>query len=367
MIKVLLVEDSPVALTLLKRMLTSNDQTEVVGTARTGIEALELIPKVNPDVICTDIYMPQMDGLEFTSQVMAKYPRPILVISAGVQNKDTQEVFAILDAGAVDVFPKPAGGLGVDYEVTKKQLINKIKVLSGIKVFTKIRRTTASIMLTKSSISTPETRLSSVVSSSDPDKIRVVAIAASTGGPHAFQEIFSSLTPNFPVPILCVQHISEGFLQGFLNWLKTVCSLRVEIAEHQQVPQPGKIYFPPEHRHLQIDAQGRFNCTLSPPVDGHCPSATALFESVAQFYGKESVGILLTGMGRDGARGLLKIAQAGGLTIAQDESTSVVFGMPQEAIKLGATKTVLPIQEIAPLLINKLMINTKVIAKKPGN
>ncbi|HAC65245.1 MAG TPA: chemotaxis response regulator protein-glutamate methylesterase [Cyanothece sp. UBA12306] len=361
MIKVLLVEDSPVALTLLKRMLNSSGVTEVVGTARSGMEALELIPQVNPDVICTDIYMPQMDGLEFTSEVMEKYPRPILVISASVQKSDTQEVFAILDAGAVDVFPKPVGGLANDYEETKKKLVNKIKILSGIKVFTKKRKVTSDKLRHQPLNVVPKIPSNPVVYSNESHQIRVVAIAASTGGPHAFQEILSPLPANFRVPILCVQHISEGFLQGFLSWLNTVCSLSVEIAQHKQTPQPGRIYFPPEHRHLEIDSQGRFNCVLSPPVDGHCPSATALFQSVAKFYNQDSLGILLTGMGRDGARGLLELAQAGGLTIAQDESTSVVFGMPQEAIKLGAAKKVLPVQEIASFLQQKIMANIQKI------
>lgn len=351
MIKVFLVEDSPVALNILTRMLESSAEIEVVGTAKTGIEALALIPKVNPDVICTDLYMPKMDGLTLTSEIMANFPRPILVISAAVQKQDTQEVFDLLDAGAVDVFPKPDGGLSVQYEDTKQQLINKIKILSGIKVFTKNRQTKNALKFYSSPQRSSEPLSPVTTNKTYQGTIKIIAIGASTGGPNAFQELFGSLPSDFPLPILCVQHISQGFLEGFLAWLQTVCSLKVTIAQHKEKPQPGTIYFPPEHRHLSLDKQGRFDCSLSPPVDSHCPSVTVLLESVAQVYGKDSLGIVLTGMGKDGARGLFKMAQTGALTIAQDEATSVVFGMPQEAIKLGAAQLILPIEKMAPYLL----------------
>ena len=354
MIKVFLVEDSPVALNILTRMLESSPEKEVVGTAKTGVEALELIPKMKPDVICTDLYMPKMDGLTLTSEIMAKCPHPILVVSAAVQKQDTQEVFDLLDAGAVDVFPKPDGGLSLQYEATKQQLINKIKILSGIKVFTRNSQQKNHLK----SYHSPQTVTKKLPPIGNAENyqgnIKILAIGASTGGPNAYQDLLGSLPSNFPIPILCVQHISEGFLDGFIAWLQTVCPLKVTIAQHKEKPLPGTIYFPPEHRHLSLDSQGRFDCSLSPPVDSHCPSVTVLFESVAKVYGKNSLGILLTGMGKDGARGLLKMAQMGALTIAQDEQTSVVFGMPQEAIKLGAARLVLPMETIAPYIVKIL-------------
>ena len=346
-IRVLLVEDSRIALAILKRILNSSPQIEVVGEARTGLEALALIPIVEPDVICTDLHMPQMNGLEFTSEVMALYPRPILVISASVQEDDTHHVFQLLEAGALDIFPKPRAGLVIDDELLNQALIDKITILSGVKVFKKKRKSPAQ----KKKL---EIGKRSTFSFNSYRKPKIVIIGASTGGPQALQEIFSHLPSDFPVPVICVQHICLGFLQGFIDWLASSCRLPIQIAQPGDMPQPGTIYFPPEQQHLEVDAQGRFICSDSPPLDGHRPSVTVTFNSVAKFYGRAIVGILLTGMGRDGAEGMQTIVQAGGFTIAQDESTSIIFGMPKEAIDLGAAKEILPIHEIAPMLLELL-------------
>lgn len=346
-IRVLLVEDSRISLTILKRILNSSPQIEVVGEARTGLEALPLIPQVEPDVICTDLHMPQMDGLEFTYEVMALYPRPILVISASVQEDDPHHVFQLLDAGAVDIFPKPRAGLLMDDDSLKQELINKVKILSGVKVLTKKRKS-------PSSLKRLEAGKFFDFSFNSYFKPKVIVIGASTGGPQALQELFSHLPPDFPIPIICIQHICFGFLHGLIDWLATSCSLPIEIAKPGNIPKPSTIYFPPEQQHLALDDQGRFICSDLPPLEGHRPSATVTFKSVAQFYGKATVGILLTGMGRDGALGMQAIAQSGGFTIAQDEATSVIFGMPKEAIDLGAAKVVLPIQAIAPTLLELL-------------
>ncbi len=337
-IRVLLVEDSQIALIVLKKILNSSPEIEVVGEARSGLEALALIPQVQPDVICTDLYMPKMDGLTFISEVMALYPRPILVISVSVQKDDTHQVFELLNAGALDVFPKPSMGLTIDDELLKQELISKIKVLSGVKVLTKKRKSL-------------EIGNIAALSSNFYPKIKVVVIGASTGGPQALQKLFSRLPSDFPAPIICVQHICLGFLQGLIDWLAKSCQLSIQIAQSGDIPKPGRIYFPAEKQHLELDTQGRFIHSDAPPVVGHRPSVTVTFESVAKFYGKATVGILLTGMGRDGSEGMQAIAQAGGLTVAQDEATCVVFGMPKEAIKLGTVKKVLPIQAIAPMLL----------------
>jgi two-component system chemotaxis response regulator CheB len=341
-IRVLLVEDSQLTLVILRRILKSSPQIEVVGEARTGLEALELIPKVQPDVICTDLHMPQMDGLEFTSEVMALYPRPILVISSWVHEEDNPHVFQLLEAGALDIFPKPSAGLSTDNKLLNQELINKIQILAGVKVFKKKRKPPSQVK-----------RLETF-SSKSYLKPKIVAIGASTGGPQVINELFAQLPSDFPVPVICVQHICLGFLQGFIDWLATSCRLPIQIAQPRDTPKPGTIYFPPEQQHLELDDKGRFICSNSPPLDGHRPSVTVTFKSVAKFYGRATVGILLTGMGRDGAEGMQYIAQAGGLTIAQDEATSVIFGMPKEAIDLGAAKLVLPIQAIAPRLLELL-------------
>lgn len=373
-IRVLLVEDSPVALVILKRILAASPDIEVVGTARHGREALELIPQLQPEVICTDYHMPQMNGLEFTEEVMMRFPRPILVISASVQAENTQTIFKMLNAGAVDVFPKPRSLSIEEYELLKQELISKIKILSGVTVFTRHRRnsnitkpvdrttrTTESnhqeVKLdTKTTISVSRPAGINLPSQSNYSKPKILSIGASTGGPQALNNILSQLPTNFPIPVLCVQHISEGFLQGLVDWLGSECQMPVKIAKFGEIPKPGVIYFPPEGRHLELDKFGKFICNNSPPVSGHRPSVTVTFASVAKCYGAANIAVLLTGMGRDGADGMLAIAQAGGITIAQNEASCVVFGMPKEAIALGAAKHILPVNEIAAMLLKQLKI-----------
>ncbi|MGB7271798.1 MAG: chemotaxis-specific protein-glutamate methyltransferase CheB, partial [Geitlerinemataceae cyanobacterium] len=355
-IQVLLVDDSPVVLMILKRLLDSTPDIEVAGTARNAREALALIPKMHPQVICTDLKMPEMDGIEFIREVMANFPRPILVLSAEVQTQDTQNVFRLLEAGAVDVLPKPMSGVTADLIAIKKELISKIKVLAGVTVFALHRRQTHitrnrlpleqnSLNFTDLSDSfAPRAAIENADFPSLP--IDIVGIGASTGGPQALRSILSQLPEDFRVPVICVQHISLGFLAGLVDWLASECRLPVSIAKTGEIIQPGCIYFPPENRHLEITASGRVIYSLEPPCSGHRPSVTVLFNSIAKSYGAKSMGVLLTGMGKDGARGMQAIANAGGVTIAQNEPTSAVFGMPKEAIELGAVRHILPIGAI---------------------
>jgi two-component system, chemotaxis family, protein-glutamate methylesterase/glutaminase len=355
-IRILLVEDSPVALTILRRVLQDEPDIEVVGTAPNGEEAIKLIPQVKPNLICTDLHMPRMDGLQLTEFVMEHFPCPILVISASVQDEDTDNVFRLLEAGALDIFPKPRTGLVTEYEKSKQDLLARIRVLSGVTVFTQ-RRT---FQDKHSTTVTPAIPLPPISLRRDIRQPQILAIGASTGGPQALHLLFQRLPSNFPVPIVCVQHISEGFLQGLVDWLHRECPFKVTIAQPGVVPQPGVVYFPPERQHLVISPTGKLSLSLESPVMGHRPSVSVLFKSVAQYYRRSCVGVLLTGMGRDGADGLLSIFEAGGITIAQDESTSVVFGMPKEAISLGAAQQVLAIQDIAPFLLNRVFQPTSV-------
>jgi two-component system chemotaxis response regulator CheB len=344
-IRVLLVEDSQIATVILKRILESFPEINVVGTAGTGLEALALIPEVRPDVICTDLHMPEMDGLELTMEVMSQCPHPILVISASVHEEDAHQVFRLLEAGAVDIFPKPLSGLVPNDLTFNQALINKIQILSGVRVFKK--RKAKQAPLNHSQSQPPITSKADFYS-----RPKMVVVGASTGGPQALQELFGMLPPDFPVPVICVQHICPGFLRGFIDWLADSCQLGMQIAQAGEIPKAGHIYFPPEQYHLELDRKGRFTYSDAPPIDGHRPSITATFQSVAQVYGRKTLGILLTGMGHDGAAGMKTIMQAGGVTIAQDKDTSIVFGMPKEAIKLGAASQVLPIQAIAPALLS---------------
>ncbi len=347
-IRLLIVEDSPVALAILQRIFREAPDIEVVGVARNGQEALAMFPMVTPTMICTDLHMPKMNGLELTQEVMARHPCPILVVSASVQEEDTQNVFRILEAGALDIFPKPRTGLASEYEKSKNELLAKIRVLSGVSVFTQRRRGAPPVR--EPLVQQPIVKTTTI----DIRAPRVLAIGASTGGPQALLSIFQQLPKTFPVPILCVQHISEGFLQGLIDWLNSSCSLQVKIASPGEIPQPGVVYFPPERQHLEINPRGQLALAQGAPVSGHCPSVTVMFKSVAAYYRRSAVGVLLTGMGRDGADGLQAMAQAGSLTIAQDEASCVVFGMPKEAIALGAAQQVLPLPAIAPFLMNQV-------------
>lgn len=340
-IKVLLVDDSLIALELLQRLLKSSPEVEIVGTARNGREALELIPQVNPSVICTDLHMAPIDGLELTKQVMAKFPRPILVISNSVQEDDTRNIFGLLQAGAVDIFPKPTSGDYKEYEQVKQRLLAKIKMLSQVTVKAKYQH--------------PEWQSTGASANiNDPSSLRAIAIGASTGGPQAIHKLITSLPQDFPIPMICAQHIGDGFLTGLISWLKEDSHLNVKVAQIGETPAPKTVYFAPERAHLEFDAQGKFIYSNFTSATGTCPSIDALFRSVARIYGSSSASILLTGMGTDGVAGTEAVAAAGGMTIAQDEQSCLVFGMSKLAIDSGSVGHILRLSEIAPFLLTKV-------------
>ncbi|ARV60234.1 chemotaxis response regulator protein-glutamate methylesterase [Nostocales cyanobacterium HT-58-2] len=349
--KVVLVEDSPVALEILQRLLNSSPEVSVVGTARDGVEGLEVITKTQPDVICTDLFMENMDGLELTKRVMAQDPRPILVISNFVQNSDIDTIFRLLQAGVADVFPKPTTGSPTDYEQIKAALIAKIKVLSKTKVTTRFPQEQ---QLSPTFPVEPTTSRASLKTEPQVTNrtfyIRAISIGASTRGLQAMQKILCQLPPDFPLPIICTLHVGEGILSGLVNWLSSECLLKVKVAEDGEFPSPGTVYFAPEKNHLELDSRGKFIYSRPLPGEKHCPSITVMFKSIANFYGRTSAGILLTGLGNDGAEGLQAISQVGGVTVAQDEKDSTAFGMVKEAIALGAAQYLLPIEDIAPFL-----------------
>jgi two-component system chemotaxis response regulator CheB len=343
MIRVLLIDDSPVAITLLKRMLSLSPDISVVGAVENGREALNLIPQVKPDVICTDLHMPVMDGLEFTREAMSSHPLPILLVSISGR-EDSLSAFKVIEAGAVDIFPKPKADSPLDYERNARELIRKIRILSGVRVFRRSRPNLDSKMGT-SELKELDPRFQIPIS-----KISIVVIGASTGGPEALRTIFSQMPRDFPLPVVCIQHIAEGFSGGLVEWLSSQCTAKVRIATPGESPVSGVIYFPREGMHLRIGGDGRFIHSAEPPLDGHRPSITITMESLAHYYGNGVLSVLLTGMGRDGAVGMRAIAQAGGITIAQDEQSSVVFGMPKQAIELNAARYVLPLENIVRVI-----------------
>ncbi len=309
--------------------------------------------------------MPGMDGLELIQHVMARHPRPILVVSSTVDPEHLERAFPLLEAGAVDVCPKPRGGADASPEEVE-QLITKIRLVSGVFVFPK-RAPSGSMQHPARGTQRRPGEVGDAASPLAEDRIsvpraarplrargapvRIVAIGASTGGPQALQTILSQFPAELPVPVLCVQHISPGFLKGLVEWLANQCRVRVRIARDGELPVAGTVYFPQEQTHMVLGPDGRLQLTHDPPVGGHRPSVTVTLQSVARLHGRVAAGVLLTGMGEDGVAGMQAIAAAGGATIAQDEATSIVFGMPKQAIAVGAAEQVLPLAEIARAIL----------------
>ena len=343
-VRVFLVEDSPVASTILQRILASASEVEIVGIANDGISALKQIPQSKPDVVCTDLLMSKMDGWELIDRLMRQFPIPILVISEVITNDDTQKIAQLLEAGAIDVFPKPQTGFIKDYEKQKSKLIQKIIILSGVKVFAR-NKVASSVQFDNHDYPKKAAQKVNI-------NYQIITIGVSTGGPKALQKIFSQLPADFPVPIVCTQHISVGFLSSLISWLSLDSSLKIKVAESGEKPTAGTIYFAPEQYHLTINHQERFCYDSSPLFDPYCPSITAMFQSFAQFYNQTMIGVLLTGMGKDGVAGMQEVYRRGGLNIAQDEASSVIFGMPFEAINLGIVQQVLSIDKIANFLLD---------------
>ncbi len=337
-IRVLLVDDSPIALKALQKILSSDPDIDIVGTARNGAEALELIPDLNPDVICADLYMPVVDGLELTHEVMDRYPRPILVISVAVREDEPRNAFDLLEAGALDVFPKPRGGLDPHDRELKMELVHRIKRLAGVSV---VRRPRAHPSVRRDGAEKPPTW----------HPVNLVVIGASTGGPQALVSILPRLPADFSAPIICVQHIGEGFLEGLVNWLNARSQLTVKTAEDGEVPRSGVVYFPAEGHHLEIGRDGRLYGNTAQPINGLRPSIDFTMKSAAKYLGSGVLGVLLSGMGSDGAEGLLAIRRAGGITLAQNAETSVVFGMAERAGDIGAVNNFLPLDNLAGALI----------------
>ncbi len=343
--RVLLVEDSVVELKIIKEILEDNGIT-VVGTAMDGVEALKKIPELNPDVICTDFHMPGMDGMALTEQVMEKYPRPILVLSISAQPYQVHNILNILKAGALDVMAKPLPQYGGVAHTDARLLVEKIRILAGVKVISNRKKRadgeyTLGVASTTRYQKTPE----------------IIGIGSSTGGPQALLKILSDLPEDFSIPIVCVQHISLGFLPGFVEWLNENASLNVVVAEAGMSPHAGYVYVAPESHHLVLDSAKRFQLVDAGAGDIYLPSVDRLFMSLAASCQQACVGIVLSGMGSDGSHGVMAIHQHGGLTIAQDEDTSVIFGMPKSAIETGAVTEVLPLSDISERIL-KLQAQT---------
>jgi two-component system chemotaxis response regulator CheB len=329
-----------------KYLLDSDEEIVIVGIANNGKEAVELAQRKLPDVILMDIHMPQMDGFEATRIIMENNPVPIVIMSASHNVKDTQVIFRAMEAGAVALANKPKGLNSPDHESSAKELIQTLKLMSEIKV---IRR--RSIAKPKPDINMPKLMLKPAVG---PVPVRIVAVGASAGGPPVLQAILSSIPIEFPAPLLIVQHIAGGFIEGLIEWLQVCTKCPIHLAIHEEMPVQGHIYFAPDNYQMGVGKSGRIILSSDTPENGSCPSISFLFRSVSEVYGREAVGVLLTGMGRDGADGLKLMRDKGAITIVQDQASSLVHGMAGEAIKLNAAMYELHYDDIAPTLLNLL-------------
>ncbi|MEW6127412.1 MAG: chemotaxis-specific protein-glutamate methyltransferase CheB [Acidobacteriota bacterium] len=343
MISVLIVEDSPVQREALAYILNSAPDIEVIGYASNGEEAVEASKQYQPKVITMDIHMPGMDGFETTRRIMRESPTRIVIVSASWQSTEVEKSFQAMQAGALAIIEKPPGLGHPDYERAARELVQIVRLMSEVQVIRRRaqRPDDASTPLVSSQRHTPAQATK---------KIKLVAIGASTGGPPVLQTILAGLPKNFAAPVLIVQHIGTGFAQGFVNWLTHATDFPVHLASAGDTLLPGHAYVAPDGFHTGLNAQGRISLSKDAPENHLRPSVSYSFRSVAQICGGEVVGVLLTGMGKDGAEELKLLRELGAITIAQDEESSVVFGMPGEAVKLEAAQYVLSPNEIIALL-----------------
>jgi two-component system, chemotaxis family, protein-glutamate methylesterase/glutaminase len=341
LIKVLVVEDSKVIREFVAYILNSDPKIKVIDMVCNGEEALEAVERLKPDVITMDIHMPKMGGLEATRRIMETYPTPIVIVSGSSTAKEAASTFNALEAGAVAFIPRPKGIGTPEYESMAKELVQTVKLVSEVKVVKRWPR----YRKQQTVPSVPAVRTETL-----PAQVQVVAIGCSTGGPMALKTIISGLPNNFPVPLLIVQHISPGFIEGFVQWLTTSSSFPVKVAAHGEYLLPGHAYVAPDGFHMEVDADKRIILNTGEPENGLRPSVSHLLRSVTRVFGKHAVGMLLTGMGKDGAKELKIMREKGAVTIVQDKESSVVHGMPGEAVVLGAAMYVLSPEEIADLL-----------------
>ncbi|MCG7849655.1 MAG: chemotaxis response regulator protein-glutamate methylesterase [ANME-2 cluster archaeon] len=350
MIKVLIVDDSPVVRDFLVHILGSDGEIQVIGTANNGKEAIEAVERSKPDVITMDITMPKMNGFDATRSIMETHATPIVIVTGTYDTKEAATIFRAIEAGALAIVPRPEGIGHPGHEAAADQLIWTVKLMSEVKV---VRRWPRPGRETAIPAVTPWTGV-------EPGKmadIRIVAIGASTGGPLALLTILSELPKDFPVPVLVTQHMAAGFIQGLAEWLGNRSGIPVHVATHGEHLLPGHIYVAPDGSHMGVRIGGQIILDNGEPENGLRPSVSYLLRSVAHVYGPNAVGVLLSGMGQDGAEELKLLKKKGAVTIAQDKESSVIHGMPGQAIKLDAAMYVLPPEEIATALID--MVNKK--------
>ena len=342
MIRVLIVDDSAVLRQTTKLILESDPSLQVIGEASNGADAVAMAGRLRPDVITMDVRMPKMDGMKAIEQIMAENPVPIIVVTSTDLDREMGLSAQVTKLGAVSILQRPTGVAVPEFKPFTNKLIEQVKLMSTVKVVHRVR-TVRSV----SSETMPRMPMPLIKSGA---KTEIVAIGSSTGGPAALYKILAAIPADFPVPIVIVQHISFGFVQGLAEWLGGACPLKVQVAQAGEKVLVGHVYLAPDGKHMQVDRLNRIALIASDPIGGHRPSVNALFQSVAVSYGPAAIAAILTGMGADGAIGMKALGEAGASTIAQDEASCIVFGMPKEAIAMGGVQHIVPLDRIAQTL-----------------
>ena len=346
-IRVLIVEDSLTVRQYLEHVIGSDPQLEVVGAAKDGEEGVRLVKLKRPDIVTMDIHMPKMNGYEATHKIMEECPVPIVIVTSSWHPDDVNRAFRAIDAGALVAIEKPPGPGHPRSNKLVAKLVQTIKTMSEIRVVTRLRP-----RMKPGGVPAVSLAAESAVA---PQTIEVVAIGASTGGPPVLKDILSGLGQGFSVPILIVQHMAPGFIEGMVEWLDKDCGVSVRIASDGEAVRKGFVYFSPDGCHMGVTGDGRIVLDDGPVENGVRPSVSHLFRSIANAYGGMGAGVLLTGMGKDGAVELAHMRERGAVTVAQDSDSCVVYGMPGEAVKLNGAGHVLSPEKITVFLnsINK--------------
>lgn len=347
-IRVLIVDDSAFMRKVLETILITDENVQVVGHAKDGREAVRLSESLKPDVITMDINMPIMDGLQATAEIMTTNPRPIVVVSSE-SRQGAASTLRALELGAIEFVAKPSSGIDLDMHSVREDLLRKVRLASKVRVVRSASRIASAIANADGKPNTPPPAPASRPASpaTNDQRFPVVVLAASTGGPATVMRLAPGFTRDFPAAVILVQHMPAAFTTQYATQLAEFTGVRVKEAENNETLIPGTFYICPGGQHLRVTSSGRIQLDgSSGRVNGYLPNIDITMQSVAAFAGPLSIGVILTGMGNDGAVGASAIKSAGGMVLAQDEATSVIFGMPAEAIKAGAVSQVLGIDDI---------------------